>query len=351
MIKCAGAAALAALLAISAGCGSPGEPLTAHHSGRRVGEFDVDGEYLAYEWTPAQLMSTQGHLVLANLTTGEERELVSDLQGPLALSAGRLAWWNSKERDEENESDLILYDCRRGERAVAAHERVGGLDLDGAHLVYSRRYPRGEDVVLRDLETGESRVISSGGEAGTHRNEEPTAGGGYAAWLSYEYSTREYTLEIENLETGEESRVPLGRHRTRMSLSPPYLAYTRQTEAGTEIRLYNVETGADSLAATRGRFTAGPYVEGDLLAWSEHITAEEYDRRPIPGQPLMDERDVREIFLHRISNGKTEKISDALIASGGRVEIHGGRVYMNVYRDPPPPRRSNLVVDVDLRVW
>ena len=65
----------------------------------------------------------------------------------------------------------------------------------------------------------------------------------------------------------------------------------------------------------------------------------------------MDEKDIKDVFVYEIDSGRKRKVVGYLLAIGPRVVLHKGRVYMNVYREYPPPRASNLVVPVDLCTW
>src|SRR3990170_1664520 len=72
------------------GCRPPARVITKGYSGRRVHDFKIEGNWIAYVWYPAELISLRGHLVLLNTSTGEEIVLDDDFHGSMAFNGGRV---------------------------------------------------------------------------------------------------------------------------------------------------------------------------------------------------------------------------------------------------------------------
>jgi len=337
-------------MVLLAACGRRAEILTESREGRRVGLYDVDNGYVAYIWYPAQLVSTQGHLVVLDVVTGNETELEPDLNGPMAMCRGRVVWWNSRLRDDKGKSDITVYDLQKGQSLAIAHAKVQGLDADGEHVVWSESYESGgSDVCLYDFGTARQRTISSGGLEGDMMHRDPRIGVGMISWEAYDRNARTSTIAIADLATDERSNIDIAQALPRLSMSGNRLVYRIKQDSQWEIHLYDISAGSDRVIAALDRLEGTPYIEADKIAWCEHVKKEEF--KGIPGQPLMDEGDIRDVFVYDIDSGRKRLIAKYLLSPGGRVSIHDGRVFLNVYREYPPPGRSNLVVPVDLWVW
>jgi len=333
-----------------AGCGRRPEVLTKEHTGRRVGAYDVDGDHIAYVWYPAQHISTQGHLVLLNVADNNEVELESNLSGPMAMCRGRVVWWNARSRDDERKSDIIVYDLSTGDLSSIAHTRVQSLDADDNYVVWEESYDNsGSDIILYDLETEQQQTISSGGREGEMMHRDPHLADGTVAWEAYNRTTRTSTIAIFDAAVGKLVNIDIPQARPRLSVSAGRLLYCLNQGEMREIHLYDISAGSEKVIATLERLVTAPYLEGDKIAWCEHVPKEEFTG--IPGQPLMNEKDIRDLFVYDLNSGKKRRIAGYLLATGGRATLHNGRVYLNVYREYPPPGKSNLVVPVDLWVW
>jgi len=343
--------ALSGLLStlILAGCGRRANVLTAGHRGRRVGNFDVEGNWIAYTWYPASHMSTRGHLVLFDTAEYEETVLDDDVSGPMAMDNGRVVWWNGRLRDEEGKSDLLVYDVRRKTLETIAHEKVGHLDVDGDYVVWEEEYEAGSDIVLCNLASAKRRTISSGGRDGDMMNRDPRIGDGVVAWEAYNRQTRASAIVAYDIAGEQTTEIDLPQARPRLSVSGGRIVYVLKKGDLREIHLHDIAGGSDKVISSPKRLVTPPYIEGDKVVWCEHITSEDFNG--IPGQPLMDERDIRDVFLYDINSGRKHKVAEALLSVGGRPAVHDGRVYLQVYREYPPPGASNLIVSVDLWVW
>jgi len=331
------------------GCGRRAEVITAGYSKRRVGPFDVEGDRIAYVWYPAQHISTQGHLVVLNTATGREIELDEDLNGPMALSRGRVAWWNARLRDDEGNSDINIYDIEQGTLTGVAHGKVRHLDLDGDQLVWEEAYQRGSDIILLDLADNTRRPLSTGGREGRMMHRNPVVRNGVAVWEAYDRGTRKSTISVVDIASGDRADIEIPYARPKLSVSPPRLVYALKEGDFRQIHLYDIPTNNDTVVAAPERLTAGPYIEGNSIAWCEHIPREDF--KGIPGQPLMDETEIWDVFVYDIKSTRKRRIAEGLLCTGGRIAVHAGRVYLNVYREYPPPGASNLVVSVDLYRW
>jgi hypothetical protein len=338
------------VLLLFTGCGMTADNLTKERIGRRVGDYDVDGLKIAYVWYPAQHDSTQGHLVLLDQTGGTEKELESDLSGPMAMCRGRVLWWNARARDKAGESDLMVYNIEEDNKEVLSRGRVQALDADGDHVVWCEYYKSfGSDIVLHDFETGDTKPISSGGKEGDMMHRDPRIGDGTVVWEAYDRNARISEIAIYDISTGELSTIDVPQDRPHQCVSGDRLVYCLRTDGQQEIRLYDIPSKKDTVVATLERLRTYPYIEGDKIAWCEHVRKDEF--KGIPGQPLMDEKDIRDVFVYHINSGSKRTLAKYLLATGSRISIHDGRVYLTVYRDYPPPGSSNLVVPVDLWVW
>lgn len=333
-----------------AGCGMKSDNLTKQHTGRRVGDYDVDGMNLAYVWYPAQHMSVQGHLVVLDLITGAEKELESNLSGPMAMCSGHVVWWNSRKRDNQQMSDVIAYNLDDKKQTVIAHARVHGLDADGDRIVWSETYEGyASDIILYDLETGEQKTISSGGKEGDMMHRDPRIGDGTVAWEAYDRKTRNSKIAIYDIEAEELSTVDIQHDRPRLSVSGDHVVYLVREGGTQDVHLYDISAEKDKVIASLDRLKGTPYIEGDKIVWCEHVRKENF--KGIPGQPLMDEEDIRDVFVYNVGSGNKRMLAKYLMSIGGKIGVHNGRVYLPVYRDYPPPGSSNLVVSVDLLVW
>jgi len=340
---------LIAILLLS-GCGQTAEILTVHCDGRRVGASDADGGYIAYVWYPAQLISTQGHLVLLDSIMDSEVELEPDLNGPMAMCNGCVVWWNARARDKEGKSDVIVYDVDSRKKTAVAHAKVQGLDADGDHSVWAESYESfGSDIILYDIEAEQQQVISSGGREGDMTHRDPRIGDGTVAWEAYNRKTRESAIAIYDIDAGNLSSIAVSQAYPRVSVSGNRLVYCVKNGGEREIHLYDISAGNDRVIASLKRLATSPYIEGDRIAWCEHVTKDEF--KGIPGQPLMDEEDIHDVFVYNINSGSKRILAKYLLTSGGGISIHDGRVYLHVYRDYPPPGSTNLIVPVDLWVW
>ena len=333
------------------GCGRRPTVLTEGHSGRRVGAYDVEGKWIAYVWYPAQHISTQGHLVVLDVSTGQETELDENLSGPMALGGGRVVWWNGRLKDEAGKGDIRVHDLRTGGAAeTIAHAKVQGLDVDVDHVVWAETYEgNGSDIILFDFGSAEQKRISSGGREGDMMHRDPQIRDGLVVWEAYDKKTRSSAIAIFDLASEKVIRVGIPDGHPSLRVSQGRVVYSVKQGSLREIHVYDVATGSDEIIAGLERLKGAPAIEGDKIAWCEHIRREDF--KSIPGQPLMDENDIRDVFVCEIGSGKTRRIAKSLLCTGGQVSLHGGRVYLNVYRGYPPPGQSNLVVPVDLWVW
>jgi len=289
-------------------------------------------------------MSTQGHLVLLDTFSSEEIELEPDLNGPITLSNGRVIWWNSRLRDVEGMSDVLVYDIEKREKSAVARAKVAGLDADGAHIVWEQQHPdHGSEIVLFNQDTGQQKVINTPAETlAINRNAQ--IAGGMIAWETYIPKTNQSAIVLYNLADQKLSEIRSSHGHIRYSLSGEYLVYCQNKD----IHLYAIASGDDRTIASLERLKGTPRIEGNRIVWCEHIRKEEF--KGIPGQPLMDEKDICNVLEYDISSGKKRTIAANLLSNAG-VNILGGRIYLPVYREYPPPGASNLVVSVDLMAW
>lgn len=342
-------AAIVLIPLVAGGCGRRGEVLTAGRSGRRVADFFVEGDWVVYRWYPTQLISTRGHLVALNAATGREHVLGSDTSGPFALDGGRVAWVDTSTTDDERKSEIKVRQLSEQTDRSIAREVVLGLDMAGDYLVWVQKYERGSDVVLYNLASEERRTISTGGSTGEAANRDVRIDDGTVAWEAYDWKTRSSQLALYDIASGKLSTFKIAEPLPHLEISKGRVVYVQRRETTAEIHLYDVSSGSDSVIASLEGLATSPYIEGGKVTWTEYILKEDY--KPVPGQPLMDERDFRDLFVYQIDGGAKKKIAGNLLATGGRSKLFGGRVYCNVYRKPPPPGRSNLTVSVDLVAW
>ncbi len=342
-------AAIVICALVAGGCGGGGEVLTAEHSGRRVSDFFVAGDWIVYRWYPAQLISTQGRLVALNTATGEEVEIANDTSGAFALGGGRLAWEDTSTRDDERKTEIKVSQLPEQTSESIAREYVLSLDLAGDHLVWVQKYKYGSDVVLYSLASGERKTISTGGATDKTMNRDVKIDDGTVAWEAYDWKEKSAAIATYDIASGTLSTFKIAESSPRLEISKGRVVYVQRRENIAEVHLLDTSSGGDSVIASLDGLATSPYIEGGKVTWTEYILKEDY--RPVPGQPLMDEKDFRDIFVYEIDGAKKTKVAGNLLATGGRSKLCGGRVYCNVYRKAPPPRRSNLTVSVDLLAW
>ena len=337
-----------------AGC-SRGPEKVITSNGTRVTDFDVSGRAICYTSRLSTPSDATEKLVFRDRATGNETVLESDFVGSFSLSGGRVAYFNRKltDKDKDFVGPIVLYDAAEDQAKETLSARVSTLALDGKNLLVEKTFLRdrstGSDVFLFDLDTGAETELSSGGEEATAYNETPALSGNTVAWLENVWRDKKFTLKIHDLASGKTADVPLP-DRANFAVSGSKVVYSFADEKKVRrVHLYDVSSGADILIASLPRLVSEPAIEGDAIAWTEHIPKDRF--KPIPGQPLMDEKDVRDVFVYTISSASKREIASALFATGARVRISVGRVYMNLYRNAPPPGASNLVVPVDLVVW
>jgi hypothetical protein len=343
-------AAVGFLLSISIaiflfGCAKRGKNITANTSGRRVGPCDAQGYYVAYVWRPAQLMSRQGHLVLLDMSTGTETELEPDLNGPMAMADGRVIWWNGLGRDDEGKSDIIVYDAGTGQKSTIAHVKLEEIVADGAQVIWDEASENGSNLVLYDFDTGQQRIISRPpAERSFITQNNISFDDGTVAW---EVQSPNFKSRIEVLEvaTGNFCIIKIPEEHTPMSVSGNHVVYVPKKG---EIHLYEVSSRTEHIIATVERLAGPASIEGNKIAWCEHVTKKRF--KGIPGQSLFNEKDICDVFLYDINSGKKKLVAEYLL-SNGRATLNNGRIYLSVYREYPLPGTSNLLVPLDLRAW
>jgi len=339
------AAVAAALLLL--GCQPPATVITKNYTGRRVADFEVEGDHVAYVWYPAQHMSIKGQFVLLNLPTGEEVVLEEDLNGPMAMARGKVVWWDGGARDDEGKSDLMVYDVAEGISRTLAHEKLRNLDTDGGSIVWEEPQASGSDIVLFDLQDLTSTPISTGGSDGSVINRNPAISDGLVAWEAYDRQTKQSSIVVYTVSSGDTHSFQVAGERPILSVSGSRVVYTTRQGDAREVHLYDVATKTDQVIASLERLSLVPYVEEDQIVWGEHIRREDFKK--VPGQPLIDEKDFRDLVVYNVRSGSTRVIAKALMCN--RAKLFGGRVYAAVYRELPPPGASNLVVPTDLWMW
>jgi hypothetical protein len=242
---------------------------------------------------------------------------------------------------------VVLKDLATGEEKTLARARVFALDIAGPYAVWAVQYGVGSDIMLANLDTGETKRISEGGEEGTTQNRFPAAGDAVIAWEARDLAEDSSKIVAYDVASGEKKTIEIANEAPVISVSGRRVAYAVKTGGGRDIRVYDLETGADTLVASCSRFTAGPSIEGDAIAWCEHISKERF--KGVPGQPLIREDEFDDVYVHNLKSGKKKRIAEALLTSGSQVILSGGSVYLPVYREFPAPRASNMLTSVDLR--
>jgi len=335
------------LCAAAAGCQRRGKVLTKDYDGRRVADFEVEGDRIAYIWYPAEKMSVRGHLVVLNTKTGEEITLDDDMSGRMAMSGGKVIWLNARLRDEEGKCDLNLYDLDESTSETILHEKIGRLDFEGNYIVWSRASQGASDIILFDLRARKKKTIAAGGGKEKLLHRYPKIRGGFLAWETYSIKNKKALLNIYDIQTGSRATLDMPKAHTRFDISGKYLVYVERQRDLQEIHLFDISQRSDSVIATLERLSKSPCIEGDKIAWCEHIRKEEF--QGVPGQPLMDEKDFHNIFLYDLNSGRRRRIASSLLLTA--IELYEGHLYANVYRGVPPPRATNLIVPIDIRRW
>ena len=332
--------------ALLAGCGSKGDVLTGAYEGRRVQDSDVEGQWLAYVWTPAQLVSVQGHVVLMNLADGSETELDGDMSGPMALSGNYLVWCNTRRQVSDLVSPITLYDLAAKSSREIGKARVGGLDAAGDFVVWENILKTKSEVVLYDVKSGAAKTISPPDvESVSCRG--PKISDRAVVWETFVWKTRQSSVTVYDLASGAFSSFDVPADTQISGISGWQVLYVTRKDATAEIHLYDIAAKSDRVAVSPPRFAMAPAFDGSTIAWGQYI--EKKDFKPIPGQPLFNEKDFRDIFICDAASGSPRQVASSLLTTGAHLAVKDGRVYCAVYRTLPPPGASNLTVPVDLR--
>ena len=80
-----------------------------------------------------------------------------------------------------------------------------------------------------------------------------------------------------------------------------------------------------------------------------HIPKDEF--KPVPGQPLYDEKDYRNLYVHDIRSGRTTQIASSVFEMFRHRVTEDGCVYAAVQREMTDRRKSNLNYGVDVWRW
>ncbi len=345
---------LCAFLAV-AGC-SRGPEKIVSVDGSRVVTFEVNGSVIVYTPRVATPSDATEKLVVRDRATGAETVLETDFAGSYSLSGRRLAYFNRMltDKDKDFVGPVVLFDADSGQKTEILSAAVRGLALDGKNLLVEKTIRKdmstGSDVFLFDLDSRAEKRLSSGGEDATAYNETAAISGNTAVWLENKWRDKTYAVKVYDLAAGTSVDIPLSSRVTTLAVSHPYVLYGFTDEAKTnQLHLYDVTSRSDTLVPTSSRIIGQPVMGDGLVAWTEYVTKERFN--PIPGQPLMDEKDVRDVFTMGIASSSKKTIATDLFAIGARLAVSEGRVYMTLYRNPPPPGASNLSVSVDLVRW
>ena len=346
------AAVLLGVLVMSSGCGRHPEVVTADLQGRRVNAFEVEGDWMVYTWAPAQAISTPTHLVVRNLRTGEETELVADyrLSIGFAIDHGRIVY-PIRNRGGGNEPvDVVMYDTASRSKKTVLQAPVRRFDLSGDYLVCEHGPYASTTVVLFNVSTGERRNLSA--QAGTdgQANIFPRIDGQTVAWTVHDRALGQYQLCLYDIDAGRATPTPvIHPNRFKTDLSGDHLVYWVARGNDRMINLYEISRGTDRVIACGPRLHDNPSIAGHFVAWSDHIPKDEF--KPVPGQPLYDEKDYRNLYVHDIRSGRTTQIASSVFEMFRHRVTEDGCVYAAVQREMTDRRKSNLNYGVDVWRW
>lgn len=293
---------------VLAACGGGGpEIITAEFEGRDCSLYVVDEDWLVYEWSPPVSESRPLHLVARNLATGVETEIESDWWGrAIDIDRGVLVYDARKRYAPE--SDLVAVDLATQTRTSIYRGLVSGAQISGNTVVWGARNEADQRVIaIGSSSGGGHRLIEDADRPPSAADTQPRISGTNVVFHRMNLADRKPVLMHHDLESGTTRALPIVWPTTSgFDVYGETLVYTKTTDG--EICKMNLANPVEEVVIDVSRRVDGPIVYDDRLVWIGHVSEEEF--KPIAGQPLIDERDFRTLFVLNLDTGKYRRLSE-----------------------------------------
>ncbi len=330
---------------LTAGCGLFNRPeaVTAEFEGRDADLFAVNGEWIVYSWSPPNDTGRPIHLVIRNLSTGKETELEADWWGRgLDVDGSTLVYTRRSASGQGME--LLAYDLNSGSTTtIAQAEAVSAPTVSGGTAAWETRDASGRRAIAIATTRGDDvRIVDASGRTENDSDSRPRLSGGHLVFLRQDLSTRSFALMHHDVNAGTTEALPvrLG-SRVSLDVSGDWVVFSTPEQGG--IQGLNLRSNAEAALASTPRRIEGPVVRGDFVAWVSHVSKEDF--RPIAGQPLIDERDFRNLHVLDIGSGRVKTLTEnRFMLRGIEIGLYGG-VYAIVPRTvtASPDQISDIV--------
>lgn len=338
--------------ALVLGCGAKtGEVLTADFEGRRVQAFQIEGVWLLYVWAAANRQTEPTQLVLRNLHSGSEQVLDPDWRGgTFALHDRRVAWWSRREADDTGVAPFYVRPATAAKPHVVARGAARSLDLSADVLVWDEHRGDRSAIMMVELPSGAPKELAVARGDRQRRVSQPLISGDRIVWLDYDGPSGMYALKQHDRPSGLTSGLGVMHDQAfQFEMSGDEVVFTVGTGGTRELHRYDFGRQEDHIIATGERLTSYVAVENGTIAWAERIAEEDY--KPVPGQPLMGPGDFHNIYRYSVDSGTTTCLAENVLTIPPHIGVAGGKVYVTVYRELPPPGETNLIVPIDLLRW
>lgn len=189
---------------------------------------------------------------------------------------------------------------------------IEDFDVDGNKLVYISSRDIYATVILHDLDSGESRNIST--SYSQKRGIEIC--GDYIAWEDYALGKADIILY--DMKTSTSSRIESNyADNLQLCLTADYLAYIDNNFNYRDIYLYDLDSGEKTMVRSNQKYKSSLYMDGNKIVWAEirdgsgsgtAVTGSYFDQ--LWGYATKNNA-VYDIWLYDIENGSTMKLTDS----------------------------------------